>query len=143
MEIGTALRGAPLGLLGVGLDEPTSSVLDGGQCGADARPRNPTTPVPGSGEDATDPPVGHLNQALGIGLRVVDVRKLRRRSVLAPADAFIAVVNENLVHCSVANVGLLCQAVPRNGMALADALWMETHTPAAAPDTIVSHHQMG
>src|SRR5271169_1577598 len=27
MEIGTALRGAPLDLLGVGLDEPTSSIV--------------------------------------------------------------------------------------------------------------------
>jgi len=143
MEIGTALRGTPLGLLWVGLDEPTSSVLDGGQCCADGRPRNTTTPVPASSEDATDPPVGHLTQALGIGFRVFDVRKLHRRPVLAPADAFIAVVNENLVHRSVANVGLLCQTVPRNGMALADALWVETHAPTAAPDPIVSLNQMG
>ena len=143
MEVGTALRGALLDLLGVGLDEPTSSIVDGGQRGAERRPRNPTAPVPASGEDATDPPVGQLAQAVGIGFRVVDVRKLDRRPVLAPADAFTAVVNENLVHRSVANVGLLCQTVPRNGMALADALRVETHAPAAAPDPVVSLHQTG
>jgi hypothetical protein len=38
---------------------------------------------------------------------------------------------------------LLCQTVPRNGMALADALWVETHAPAAAPDPVVSLHQTG
>jgi hypothetical protein len=38
---------------------------------------------------------------------------------------------------------LLCQTVPSNGMALADALWVETHAPAAAPDPVVSLHQMG
>ena len=123
MEVGTALRGSPLDLLGVGLDEPTSRIVDGGQRGAEGRPRNPTAPVPASSEDATDPPVGHLAQALGIGFRVVDVRQLGRRPVLAPADAFIAVVNENLVHGSIANVGLLCHTVPRHGVALADALW--------------------
>src|SRR6202042_1360500 len=104
MEIGTALRGAPLDLLGVGLDEPTASIVDGGQHGAKSRPRNPTASVPASSEDATDPPVGHLAQVLGISFRVVDVRKLHRRPVLAPPDTFIAVVNENLVHRSVANV---------------------------------------
>ena len=109
----------------------------------EGRPRNPVAPVPASGEDATDPPVGHLVQALGIGFRVVDVWKLHRRSVLAPADAFIAVVNQNLVHRSVSNVRLLCQTVPSNGMALAHALWVETHAPAAAPDPVVSLHQMG
>ncbi len=143
MEIGTALRDAPLDLLGVGLDEPASSIVDGGQRGAEGRTDNPTAPVPASSEDATDPPVGQLAQVLGIGFRVVDVRKLRRRPVLAPADAFIAVIDENLVHRSVANVGLLCQTVPGDGMALADALWVETHAPAAAPDAVVSLHQTG
>ena len=28
-------------------------------------------------------------------------------------------------------------------MALADALWVETHAPAAAPDPVVSLHQTG
>ena len=60
-----------------------------------------------------------------------------------PADALIAVVNQNLVHRSVSNVRLLCQTVPSDGMALADALWVETHAPAASPDPVVSLHQMG
>jgi hypothetical protein len=49
MEIGTALRGAPLDLLGVGLDEPTSSMVDGGQRSTESRPRNPARrcPLPG------------------------------------------------------------------------------------------------
>ena len=55
MEIGTALRGAPLDLLGVGLDDPTSSIVDGGQRRAEGSPRNPVAPVPASGEDATYP----------------------------------------------------------------------------------------
>src|SRR5271170_4198858 len=143
MEIGTALRGPPLDLLRVGLDEPAPGIVDGGQCGADSRPRNPAAPVPASSKDATDPPVGQLAQPLDIGFRVVDVRELGRRPVLAPANAFIAVVNEDLVHRSVAGVGLLGQTVPGNGMALADALWVETHAPAAAPDPVVGLHQTG
>ena len=49
-------------------------LVDGGQRGAESRPRHSTAPVPASSEDATDPPVGHLAQALGIGFRVLDVR---------------------------------------------------------------------
>src|SRR5580692_5882977 len=85
MKIGAALRGAPLGLLGIGLDQPASGITDGAQRGADRRPRNPAAPVPAASEEATDPPVGQLPQALGIGLRVVDVRQLGRPPVLAPA----------------------------------------------------------
>src|ERR1700761_810611 len=143
VEIGAALRGAPFDLLGVGLDEAAPSRADGGQHGTESRPRDPTAPVLASGEDAADPPVGQLVQALGVGLRVFDVRKLRRRPVLTPADAFIAVVDQNLVHRPVANVGLLGPAVPGNGMAPADPLGMKTHAPAAAPDTVVGLHQPG
>ena len=75
--------------------------------------------------------------------RVVDVRKLRRGPVLAPADAFISVVNENLVHRPVADVSLLCQTISRSRVALADALGVETHAPAATPDAVVSLHQTG
>src|ERR1700722_6329715 len=125
MKVGTTLRGALLDLLGVGLDEPTPGVVDGGYSRAERGARHPTASMAASGEDAPDPPVGHLAQVLRIGFRVVDVRKLHRRPVLAPTDAFIAVVNENLVHRSFANVGLLCQSDSRRGVALADALWVE------------------
>jgi hypothetical protein len=85
MKIGAALRGTPLGLLGISLDQPASGIADRGQRGTDRRPRNPAAPVPAASEEATDPPVGQLPQALGIGLRVVDVRQLGRPPVLAPA----------------------------------------------------------
>jgi len=55
LEIGAALGGAPLDLLGVGLDDLTSSIVDGGQRRAEGSPRNPVAPVPASGEDATYP----------------------------------------------------------------------------------------
>ena len=55
MEIGAALRGAPLDLLRIGLDDPTSSIVDGGQRRAKGSPRDPVASVPASGEDATYP----------------------------------------------------------------------------------------
>ena len=61
--------------------------------------------VPTTGEDAADPPVRRLAQLLGVGLRVFDVRKLRR-PVLAPADTVIAIVNKGLLDCAVADSGI-------------------------------------
>ena len=109
--VGTALRVTPFDLFRVSLDQPTASLLDGDESGAEASSCNPMATVPAAGEDAADPPVRRLAQILGVGVRVPDVRKLRRRPVLAPAGTVIAVINEDLVDCAVANVGLLGIAV--------------------------------
>src|ERR1700744_1028267 len=47
------------------------------------------------------------------------------------------------MHGPVADVGLLGQPVPGHGVALADALGVETHAPAPAPDPVVGLHQTG
>ena len=88
--------------------------------GAGASPCDSLATVPTTGEDAADPPVRRLAQLLGVGLRVFDVRKLRR-PVLAPADTVIAIINKGLLDCAVADAGLLGVAVLGRGVALADA----------------------
>ena len=116
MEVGTALRATPFDLFRVSLHEPTASLLDGGESGAQTSPCHPMATVPAAGEDAADPPVRRLARLLGVGLRVLDVRKLQWRPVLAPADTVIAVINKDLVGCAVAYVGLL-------GVAVLAAVW--------------------
>jgi hypothetical protein len=111
MEVSTALRCTSFDLFRVSLDEPTASLFDGGESGAEASPCDPMATVAAAGEDAADPPVGHLGLLLGVGLRVVYVRELHGRTVLAPADTVIAVINEDLLDCAVADVGLLGVAV--------------------------------
>ena len=59
------LRITPFDLFGVGLDEATASLLDGGESGTEASPCDPMTTVPTAGEDAADPPVRGLAQLLG------------------------------------------------------------------------------
>ena len=143
MEVGPALRITSLDLLRVSLDEPTASLLDGGESGAEPSPCDPVTTVAATGEDAADPPVRKCAELPGVGFRVLDVRKLHRRPVLAPADTVISVINEDLVDGAVADVGLLGVAIPSRGVALADALGVETHAPAPAPDPVVGLHQPG
>jgi hypothetical protein len=55
MEVGAALRLTLFDLLRVSLDEPTSSLLDGGENGAEAGPGHPTATVAAAGEDTADP----------------------------------------------------------------------------------------
>ena len=140
MEVSTALRATPFDLFRVSLDEPTASLFDGGESGAEASPCHPMATVPAAGEDAADPPVRRLARLLGVGRRVLDGRELQWRPVLAPADTVIAVIDKDLVGGSVADVGLLGVAVPGRGVALADALGVETHAPAAAPYPVVGLH---
>ena len=64
VKVRTALRWALFDLLGIRLDDPTSSIADGGQRGPDSRSCDATSPVAASSEDAADPPVGQFAEAL-------------------------------------------------------------------------------
>src|SRR4051794_5927855 len=98
VEVGAALRWTPLDLLGVCLDESTACFLDRVQSARDGGSGDSFPAVVLAGEDAADPPVGKLGALLLVGLHVLDVRQLRGRSELAPPDAQVAVVDEDLVN---------------------------------------------
>jgi hypothetical protein len=125
------------------LDESAAGFFDGGESSAHGGPGNTAAPVALAGKDASDPPVGRFPQLLGVGLRILDVRKLSWRSVLTPADALVSVIDENLMDSPVAHVGLFGLTIPRGGMAGADTLRVEAHAPAAAPDPVVRIHEVG
>src|SRR5215475_12536585 len=87
MQVGATLRVTSSDLLGVGLDQASASIRDRGKHRGNCGPRHAFAPGSGAGEQAADPPVRQLGQALFIGLGVLDGSHLGWWPVLTPAHA--------------------------------------------------------
>jgi len=96
-----------------------------------------STTMTATGEDAADSPVRQLRELLGVGPRVLDVWELRRGAVLAPADALVAVVDEDLVHRSILHVSLFERPVALHSASFGESFRMEADAPATTPDATV------
>src|SRR4051794_14194578 len=127
MEVRTSLRGAALDLLRVGLDGAPTGGAYGIQDTGDRSPGNTATSVSLAGKDAADAPIRQLDQLPVVGARVLDVGHLSRRSVLAPADALIPVIDQDLMHRPGAHVRPL--GSPVVGCGAAQPFTVEPHAP--------------
>ena len=136
MEVGTALRRATLDLLGVGLDDTAAGSADRVEHAGHRDARDAGAAVALAGEDAPDAPARQLHELLGVGRRVLDVGQLVGGAVLAPPDALVAGVDQDLVDRPVAYVRVLRRLVAAR-CSPAQALDMEAHAPAAAPHAVV------
>src|SRR5215469_709902 len=136
MQIGATLRRPLLGLLWIGLDDTAASPLDLVECRRDRGGGDAPAAVLRVGEDAADPPVRQLSQALFVGLGVFDGSHFGRWSELAPADAALTVVDEHLVDRSAHHMPTL--QLPVCFAPVADALRVESNAPATTPDAVVS-----
>jgi RimJ/RimL family protein N-acetyltransferase len=143
VQVGATLRVTVFDLLGVGLDQASASISYRGQRRGNSGPGHAFAAGTGTGEQAADPPVRQLAQALFIGLGVVDLRHLGRRPVLTPAQAATVTIDEHLADSAVPHVSQFGLAVARPGAVLGDALGMKTDAPAATPDTVVRLNQRG
>src|SRR6476469_7784644 len=141
VEVRTALRLAVVDLLRVRLDGPAAGAPD---LLEDRRHRGPGDASPAvlaAGEDAADAPARELVELLLVGRGVLDVRQLVGRPELAPADAPVTVVDEDLVDGLLPGVALLGLAVVLP--AAAEPFGVEADAPAAAPDPVVGLDELG
>src|SRR3954447_7363788 len=133
-------RGGDLAVLdafGEALHEAAAEAADQLQGPSESGGCHPSPAVRPVYEEARDPPVRGVEQALEVHALVLDARELLRGSELAPADTGGVVVDERRVRATLAHAALLLGAVLRRRLGATDALGMEAHAPAAAPHAVV------
>src|SRR5262245_14302147 len=124
-------------VLRIRLDHPAAGLCDQVQGSPKRHGGDALAPVVPVDEEAGEAVIGRLIEARGVLLQVVDVGKLSRRTVLAPADRDRTVEDHGRVSVACANQTLLDGAVPLRAFPLLGARGMEPRAPATAPHAIV------
>ena len=110
---------------------------------ARAAAATPSRPMGLVDEEARDPPIRQVVEAVEVRLPVLDPRQLVRHAELAPAHAVRPVEHERGVGPILHDAQLLLRPVQLCALAPPLSLGVKAHAPAAAPHAVVGFHQPG